>query len=211
MVGPDTTLRARKKLRTRESIADAAMTLFDERGFDEVTVTDIAARADVGRSTFFRYFTDKREVLFDDGGESLAALVDASRSAAETLAPIGDSLTAALVVARAGLVALADHIGADTARLALRAKLIEQYPELHARNLVKERTYLTAGIEIMLQAGASPDTATLAAHLGLACFVAAHNISRGGEGFLIDAIDQEFRRLGTVDVAVLTALRRAGR
>ena len=42
----------------------AAIELFEERGYDRTTVGDIAARADLTERTFFRYFTDKREVLF---------------------------------------------------------------------------------------------------------------------------------------------------
>ena len=57
-------LRARKQQRAREQIVDAAYELFAERGFAQVTVTDIAERAGVGRTTFFRYFGDKREVVF---------------------------------------------------------------------------------------------------------------------------------------------------
>nr|WP_239001050.1 TetR family transcriptional regulator [Jiangella asiatica] len=67
------TLRDRKQQRTREAIIDAAHALFAERGFDNVTVTDIAERAEVGRSTFFRYFGDKQEVVFGDDGDVGAA------------------------------------------------------------------------------------------------------------------------------------------
>ena len=48
-------LRERKQQKAREQIVEAAFALFAERGFTDVTVTDIAERAEVGRTTFFRY------------------------------------------------------------------------------------------------------------------------------------------------------------
>jgi AcrR family transcriptional regulator len=203
-------LRVRKKLKIREAIVDAALALFDERGFDEVTVADIADRAEVGRSTFFRYFTDKREVLFDDRGEWPEVLAEACGPVARRCAPIGDSVTAALVVARAGLIAYAERIGTDPARFALRQKLVDGHPELRARNLVKEQVYLAAGIDVMVRYGATPGTATLAAHLALACFAAARARTLSAGGQLAAAIDAEFARLASIDVAHLAAALRCG-
>ncbi|MBV8480398.1 MAG: TetR family transcriptional regulator, partial [Actinobacteria bacterium] len=55
-------------------LEQAAMELYAERGFDETTVAEIAARAGLTERTFFRHYADKREVLFG-GGELLAELL----------------------------------------------------------------------------------------------------------------------------------------
>ncbi|AGZ44214.1 TetR family transcriptional regulator [Actinoplanes friuliensis] len=56
-------LRARKKLRTRDAIADAAISLFLARGFDQVSVSDVAAAAEVSKPTLFRYFPTKEDLV----------------------------------------------------------------------------------------------------------------------------------------------------
>jgi AcrR family transcriptional regulator len=59
-------LRERKKARTRELIIERAMALFDERGFEQVTIADIAAAADIAPRTFFSYFPSKDAVVYHD-------------------------------------------------------------------------------------------------------------------------------------------------
>ena len=67
-------LRARKRKRTRDAIADAAISLFLARGFDHVPVADIAARAEVSKPTLFRYFPAKEDLVLhriaDHNGEA---------------------------------------------------------------------------------------------------------------------------------------------
>jgi AcrR family transcriptional regulator len=67
-------LRSRKKAKTRVAIEDAALELFDEQGYDSTTVEQIAERAEVSTTTFFRYFPSKAEVLLSDHGQHLPAL-----------------------------------------------------------------------------------------------------------------------------------------
>jgi AcrR family transcriptional regulator len=73
-------LRARKKTRTRDAIADAAISLFLAHGFDQVSVTDIAAAAEVSKPTLFRYFATKEDMLLhrfaDHNGEAARVVRD---------------------------------------------------------------------------------------------------------------------------------------
>ena len=171
---PEQQLRERKQQRTREAIVDASMTLFAERGFDGVTVAEIADRAEVGRTTFFRYFTDKAEVLFaDDVALHGQVLAEADRAAAG-LAPLGDSLKDGLTVARTGLSVLTMRLAEHPEWLALHQRLVEAHPDLRARSLVKQRGYVDAAIAVLLRHGATAEMATLAAGIAAACFEAGH-------------------------------------
>jgi len=82
-------LRERKKRQTREAIAATAMELFLARGFDDVTIADIARAADVSRKTIFNYFPAKEDLVFHEGRERRAALVEAIRTR-----PAGEPLVA---------------------------------------------------------------------------------------------------------------------
>jgi AcrR family transcriptional regulator len=73
-------LRERKKRQTREAIADAAMRLFVEHGFDAVTVADVARAADVSQKTVFNYFPTKEDLVLHGGQERRAALIEAIRA-----------------------------------------------------------------------------------------------------------------------------------
>jgi len=73
-------LRERKKRQTRAAIADAAMALFAEYGFDAVTVADVARAADVSEKTVFNYFPAKEDLVMVGGQERRAALIEAIRT-----------------------------------------------------------------------------------------------------------------------------------
>lgn len=76
-------LRERKKLQTREEIAQAAARLFAAHGFEAVTVDDVASAANVSRQTVFNYFPTKEQMLFDRDAEVEAALLAATRDRAD--------------------------------------------------------------------------------------------------------------------------------
>jgi AcrR family transcriptional regulator len=80
--------RSRKRLATRQGISDAATRLFIERGFDHVTVDEIAAAADVGRMTVFNHFPRKEDLFFDRDEEGREILREALRKRDPRVTPI---------------------------------------------------------------------------------------------------------------------------
>src|ERR1700721_2840635 len=71
--------QSRKRLATRQGISNVATRLFLERGFDQVTVDEIAAAADVGRMTVFNHFRRKEDMFFDRDEEGREMLREALR------------------------------------------------------------------------------------------------------------------------------------
>lgn len=80
--------RSRRRLATRQAISDAATRLFVERGFDQVTVDEIADAADVGRMTVFNHFPRKEDMFFDRDEEGREMLREALRQRDPRVAPI---------------------------------------------------------------------------------------------------------------------------
>src|SRR6202042_3379950 len=72
----------------RTRLQEAAMALYRERGYEQTTVAEIADRAGLTKRTFFRYFTDKREVLFSGTGELQRLWLEAVASAPDHLSPL---------------------------------------------------------------------------------------------------------------------------
>ncbi len=83
--------RERKKAATRRALADAALKLFLERGYDQVGIKDVADAADVSTTTLFKHFSGKEALVFDEDADQEAALVAAVRER-----PAGQSIPAAL-------------------------------------------------------------------------------------------------------------------
>jgi AcrR family transcriptional regulator len=119
-------LRERKKRQTREAIADAAMELFLERGFEAVTVADVARAADVSERTVFHHFATKEDLVFSRGDEKLAARAEAIRSR-----PPGVPLTR---VFEAETIAWLDRLAEGPLdEVVALPRLVRESPALHHR------------------------------------------------------------------------------
>ncbi|OLT30594.1 hypothetical protein BJF83_07650 [Nocardiopsis sp. CNR-923] len=186
-------LRERKQRRTREAIIEAAHALFAERGFDRVTVNDIAERAEVGRATFFRYFGDKQEVVFSAQQQPDPAVLSEFVAPAEE--PVGDSLGAALVYLRGVVAALVTRLVEHHDVYLRHERLVAAHPELLARGLTKYRLYAEAMDRMLREQGADRGTAVLASELALACFQAGRAEAADDPARLPGEVDAAFARL----------------
>lgn len=120
-------LRERKRIETLIDLAETAIDLFHERGYDNVTVEDIAAAVDVSPRTFFRYYSSKEDVLFPNEAETVALLREAllSRPPDEPV----------LVAVQESLMTLAADLEQRRPAMQTRKDIIERSPTLRAREL----------------------------------------------------------------------------
>ena len=95
-------LRERKKLRTRRALADAALRLFTEKGFDATTLEELAEEAEVSRSTFFRFFPAKEAAAIEAEAELWAAYL-AALAGRDLSGPVLGELHQTLAAAATGL------------------------------------------------------------------------------------------------------------
>lgn len=163
-------LRSRKKRETRRRISDTATALFIERGFDQVTVADISAAADVSKVTVFNYFPRKEQLFFDRGDEATAMLRGAlrGRRSGESIPDAVRRLILDLAEQRHPLSALRDGVqafwlvvaGSPTLMAAARAELDGLETDLAA---------VIAADSGALDGG--PDSRLLAAFIVAACRV----------------------------------------
>jgi AcrR family transcriptional regulator len=139
----------------RARLQEAALALFGERGYEETTVAEIAERAGLTKRTFFRYFTDKREVLFA-GSELLEQqMVAAVEAAPATAAPLG-LIGVALDAAARRFEEARDFAGP-------RHRIIASSHELQERELIKAASLAAALSRALGARGLGDAAATLAA------------------------------------------------
>ena len=129
---PSEGLRERRRRRTLAQLEEVALRLFDERGYDAVTVDDIAAAADVSRRTFFRYFPGKEDVLFADHQQRAEELRRA------LAARPGDEPP--MTALRRAIMSMATDYEIDRERLLRRARIMAATPSLQARSFAQQRT-----------------------------------------------------------------------
>jgi len=151
---------------SRERLEGAALDLFSEQGFEDTTVAEIAARVGVTKRTFFRHFTDKREVLFAGAQELQQLLANAIAEASSELAPL-EAIIAALV-------AIDTDSMAPRPYLRQRQAVIAASPELRERDLIKFDALTAAFADALRRRGVADPAADLAAQAGITVFRTAY-------------------------------------
>ena len=140
----------------------AAITLFDEQGYDETTVAEIAEAAGLTKRTFFRHFADKREVLFQ-GSKQLEHLWADGVAAAPPDA-------GAMAAVMAGLEPVTAMFAERHPFARIRSRIIAANPELQERELIKLQTLAAAIVAALRARGVADNDAVLAAQTGVTVF-----------------------------------------
>ena len=143
-------------------LLDAALALFEERGYDETTVAEIAERAGLTKRTFFRYFADKREVLF----WGAQRIEDLFTGAIQSAPPAASALDAVAL----GLEAFGRSLQGQGEVAARRIRIVRASPELSERQLIKFASMAEAASRALRSRGVSADAAVLAAETGMTVF-----------------------------------------
>lgn len=153
---------------SRERLQQAALDLFAEQGYDETTVAQIAARAGVTDRTFFRQFSDKREVLFAGSERLLALFVDAVAAS-----PATDPLQ----ITTDALHAAAEFFPQDRLPWSrTRADLVFTHPALAEREQLKMVTLASAVAKALRERGIGEPAASLLAHSTITVFQVSFDV-----------------------------------
>lgn len=151
----------------RERLVTAALHLFSEQGYDNTTVAEIADRAGLTKSTFFRHFPDKRDVLAA-GQETLSRLLE------EGIAAAPDDATPLAAVA-SGLERAAGAMSPFNREIAPRLRaVIATSSELQERNQLKQVGMAAAVTDALRARGVPAPSAALAAEVGMLAFKEAY-------------------------------------
>lgn len=141
--------RERKKAATRQALADAALRLFLERGYDQVSVRDVAEAADVSTTTLFKHFPSKEALVFDLEDDHEAGLVAAVRDRAP-----GQSVPAALHGWMLAMITFEDAAGPrldDFRRLTTETPALREYGD---RRWLRHEMALAQAIAAAIEAPA---------------------------------------------------------
>ncbi len=179
----------------RGRLQQAALTLYRQRGFDNTTVAEIAEHAGLTKRTFFRYFADKREVLFS-GSEALEELLVTEVGAApESTAPL-DAVAAALDAAAAMFEPRRELA-------ARRQQIIAANPELQERELIKLQSLAGAVAQALRRRGVGDPAAILTAEAGITVFKVAFErwIDQANQQLLQQLISESLNQLRAVTTA----------
>ncbi|MDT0263889.1 TetR/AcrR family transcriptional regulator [Jatrophihabitans lederbergiae] len=148
----------RSGAQARDRLERAALELYTEHGYDQTTIADIAAKAGVTQRTFFRHFTDKREVLFNNEGRQQEALTQALDGVPRTLTPVAAMLQA--------FRSMSPSLENNRPLAEVRHQIIAVTPALRERELMKEAALSTIVADALRERGLAEWNATLLAHVG---------------------------------------------
>ncbi len=197
-------LRERKKLRTRRALADAALRLFTEKGFDATTLEELAEDAEVSKSTFSRTFPAKEAAGIEAEAELWTAYLTALEDG-KLSGPVLAELHRTLAAAAAGLDPGWDERFLATRRLIAAEPALLKYTE-HYRAQVKEQIAATLAARLRL------DTEDLRLHVLAELVMTAWSLSgrawvrRGGKGGRPALLDGFADAIGAVPASLgLTA------
>ena len=157
----------RNREEVRKRLQWAALELFRERGYEETTAAEIAAKAGVTERTFFRHFPDKREVLFDGGVAFIEAVTAAVRNAPKTLGP-WDAMFFAFDSVKQMFVE-------NRPFTEPRQRVIASNAALQERATDKSRALIAAVASALCERGLTVPQANLAAQMGMATL--SHGVS----------------------------------
>lgn len=183
-------------------LAQAAMELFNERGYDQTTVAEIAERAGLTERTFFRHYGDKREVLFAGSSHFRDNFVTGVEQASESSTP----LQAVAAAAKLAAAALDEHRGREFARA--RQAIIVANAELRERELIKLADVAVAMAQALRARGVAEPDASMTAELGMAAFRVAFErwLADGEERALPELIDEALASVAPFAVGAATAI-----
>ncbi len=156
---------SRWKPDARDRLEQAALDLYRERGFEQTTVAEIAERAGLTERTFFRYFADKREVLFGDQTMLHEIYASAIANAPASATPI--------VVIAAALEVVAPLFQKRYELVRQRQSVIAANPELQERELLKRTALASAMANALRRRGVTDSAASLVAEIGVISFSTA--------------------------------------
>lgn len=149
----------------RRAMATAALELFQERGYDDVSAAEIAARAGVTERTFFRHFAGKREALFDGEAALREALLDAVDAVPAGTPPLETLLRA--------LDAVVPLLEGNRGFAEPRQAIVERTPALAEREAAKLATLTGVLAQALRERGTDEPAATVVAHVAMGVFVQA--------------------------------------
>ncbi len=198
MTNDDEGLRERKKRETRQTISNVATLMFQERGFENVSVNEIAAAANVSKMTVFNYFARKEDLYFDRGLSDLVLLEQALRERAANVSPLAalQALVHRMVEER--------HVQAKfTARTSDFWRTVKESPSLRARAR-EMRDELENGLTELLQTsiGRKEPSARLIASMLVAAWRVAYTTALRRQRAGDSAADVRAAFLGVVDDAI---------